>query len=261
MWRIKIFFILLLLLIVFFAKSGENIPTLKAIVSEILKGAKGNYAVFIKNLKTEEKYVFNENLNFESGSLYKLWLMTAVFEKIQKNELKEDQILTSDIQSLNQKFQIQEESAELTTGTISLSVKSALEQMITISHNYAAYLLTEKVEKEDIPVKITAEDVGLFFEKLYKGKLADKKYSQEMIEILKKQKLNNGLPKNLPKDVVIAHKTGDIGQFKHDAGIVYAEYGDYIIVVLSESDLPSGAQERIANISKEVYNYFREKEK
>lgn len=261
MKTIKIVFISFLLLVVFLAKSKESIPTLRTAVSEALKNAKGNYAVYIKNLKTEEQYLLNENRIFESGSLYKLWLMEDIFEKIQKKELEENQILASSIKVLNQKFQVSEEDAELTTGTISLSVKMALEQMITISHNYAAFLLTQKVNKAGIPLKTTAANVSLFFEKLYKGELVSRKYSQEMIEILKKQKLNDGLPKNLPKDTQIVHKTGDIGWFKHDGGIVFTEYGDYIIVVLSESKYPMVAQERIANISKAVYDYFTQKEK
>jgi beta-lactamase class A len=57
----------------------------------------------------------------------------------------------------------------------------------------------------------------------------------------------------------MAHKTGELGQVSHDGGIVYTEKGDYIIVVLSESTLPKGAEERIANISKDVYAYFMSK--
>ena len=78
-----------------------------------------------------------------------------------------------------------------------------------------------------------------------------------MLDLLKKQKLNNKLPANLPEGVEIAHKTGEIGYFTHDAGIVYTSKGDYIIVVLSQSDMPSAAEDRIASISKNVYDYFQ----
>lgn len=273
---VKITLIILFIIIVsvLFLKY-KNLPTLQTTVSNALVGTKGTYSVYIKNLKTEEKYVVNGDRVFDAGSLYKIWLMGAIFEKIKNNELKEDEILEQKIDVLNQKFEIVSEDAEITTGAISITVKSALERMITISHNYAALLLTENVgisklkafleqnqfDKSDIgvPPKTTVTDTGLFFEKIYKGELVDQEASKKMIEILKKQKLNEGLPKYLPKELKIAHKTGDIGWFKHDAGIVFTKKGDYIIVVMSESSSPVGAQERIANLSKAVYDYFGKK--
>ncbi len=77
-----------------------------------------------------------------------------------------------------------------------------------------------------------------------------------MLDLLKKQKLNNKIPKNLPPELVIAHKTGELGWFSHDAGIIYSEKGDYIIVVMSESSIPKAAEDRIADLSKNIYNYF-----
>lgn len=79
----------MVLLIVFFATSRENNPSLKSTVTQALEGTKGDYAVYVKNLKTGEDYIVNGDRIFESGSLYKLWVMAAVFEKIHKGELKE----------------------------------------------------------------------------------------------------------------------------------------------------------------------------
>jgi hypothetical protein len=42
----------------------------------------------------------------------------------------------------------------------------------------------------------------------------------------------------------------------HDAGIVFSQAGDYIIVLLSDSDNPSGAMEKEALVSKATYEYF-----
>ena len=74
--------------------------------------------------------------------------------------------------------------------------------------------------------------------------------------MLKDQRLNRKLPADLPSNTVIAHKTGELGMFSHDAGIIYTPKGDYIIVVLSKSDTPAAAEKRIADISKAVYDYF-----
>ena len=77
-----------------------------------------------------------------------------------------------------------------------------------------------------------------------------------MIEILKRQTFNDRIPKYLPKEIDVAHKTGELFGSKHDAGIVFGKNGDYIIVVLSKTESEAEAAEKIANFSKEVYEYF-----
>lgn len=204
--------------------------------------------------------------------------MAETFQQIQEGKLEEDQVLSEDVATLNQIFNINPDSAELTEGTITMTVRDALHQMIVISHNYAALLLTEKIKLSSVATflkensftessigddnnspKTTPFDTSFFFEKLYSGKLADQQHTQEMVDLLKSQQLNDGLPKYLPVSANVAHKTGDIDWFKHDAGIVFSDKGDYVITVMSESEFPPDAQERIALISKNVFDYFTNK--
>lgn len=249
----------------------ESAP-LKEVMGAALKDTQGTWGIVIKNLKTGESYLQNGYTVFEAASLYKLWVMATVFNQIEKGKLSEEEVVKGDVAKLNEKFNIASESAELLEGEFSFSVKSALQQMITISHNYAALLLTERVKSSEVanflknhklndssfasPPKTTALEVAVFLEKLYKGELGNEENTQKMLDLMKAQQLNEGLPKFLP-DVTIAHKTGDLGWFKHDAGIVFSDSGPFIIVVMSESNSPKGAQEKIAKIAKAVYEYFR----
>lgn len=242
-------------------------------IKDALIGTTGTYAVAVKNLKTGESYFLNENRQFKTGSLYKLWVMATVFDQIEKGNLKTDEILSGDVENLNKKFNIPEDSVELKEGIVTLRVSDALTQMVTISHNYAAFLLIERIKLSTVGDYIknkgftqsviganlptsTAGDIELFLEKLYKGELADKDSTEKMLDLLKKQKLNNKLPKDLPSGIIIAHKTGELDEFTHDAGIVYTPQSDYIIVVLTQSDMPDAAENRIIDISKNVFNYF-----
>lgn len=258
----------------------NNIPesNLKFDIDKILADTRGDYSIAVKNLRTGETYFRDEHKVYETGSLYKLWIMATAFGQIEEGLLKEDEVLSKSIASLNNVFGISSDSAELTSGVITLTVGSALQQMITISHNYAALLLTDKIKlssvktflnkhelKESVvgvngsaPVS-TASDIAHFFEKLYKNELAGQVASDKMSTLLKNQQLNDKLPKYLPKEVIVAHKTGEVGWFSHDGGIVYTHNGDYIIVVLSESDFPQGAEEKMALISQAVYKYFENK--
>lgn len=198
--------------------------------------------------------------------------MGATFEKISKGELSEKEVLKETIEDLNKKFDIASEEAELTEGEVEKTVKEAMEKMIIISDNYSALLLASRIgnlslstflNKYDFtnssigsPPKSTAKDISGFFEKLYLGKLVSKKDSLQMIEILKRQTLNDRIPKYLPENISVAHKTGELDTVKHDAGIVFAKNGDYIIVVLSSSNNPIQTAERIARFSEAVYKYF-----
>lgn len=254
--------------------TAEEKPSsnLKSIIESHLVGLKGEYSIFIKNLKTGENYTHNDRKVFEAGSLYKLWIMATVFQEIKREKIDENESLTRDVTFLNEKFNIASDEAELTEGTVSMTVKNAMFQMITISHNYAALLLSEKVRLATVrnllkkyelndsiigePPTTTAYDTGLFFEKIYNGEIIDKPYSQKMIDLLKQQTRDDKLPKYLPLSIEIANKTGEIDYYSHDGGIIFGEKSDYIIVVLSKSNNPQGANEQIAQISKSVYNYF-----
>lgn len=253
----------------------SNYSSLEEAVNKPLEGTKGKYAVVVKNLKTSESYSRNKDDSFEPGSLYKLWVMAEVYDQIQKGDLKEDQVLSRGIATLNNDFGISPDVAEQTSGTITKSVSDALHQMITISHNYSALLLSQKIKLSstkaflqehgfnqsrvgtdgDTP-KTTASDIAIFYEKLYNEQLANEENTRIMLDLLKKQQLDHKLPKYFPEGTEIAHKTGELGWFSHDGGIVYSDKGDYIIVVLSESESPAGAEDRIALVSKAVYDYF-----
>lgn len=254
------------------ANSTSSLPTL---VQNSLQNNKGTYSVVIKHLGTGEQYFLNEHHIYQSASLYKLWTMSVVYSQINDGKLTEDDILSEDIARLNSIFKIPEDAAELQKGTISMPIKKALEQMITISHNYSALLLTQKVKASSVSrflkdynfndsktgtlAKTSAHDIALFYELLYKGEIVNQEYSQKMIDLLSRQRLNDRIPKYLPPGIQIAHKTGELDGVKHDTGIVYTNKGDYVIVVMSDTPRPADAAETTALLSKAVYEYFQSK--
>lgn len=249
---------------------------LQEAVEKALEGTKGTYGIAVKNLKTGESYYSNEHHKFQSASLYKVWIMAVVYEQIQAGTLSLDDTLSGDVVELNQKFNIATEDAELKEGAVNFTVREALEQMITNSHNYASLLLSARIRLSNVkkfltennlldssigePPATTASDIAVFFEKLYNGDLADEEHTAEMITLLKRQNLNNVLPKYIPQGVEIAHKTGQLFSVAHDAGIVYSQKGDYIIAGLSDSDFYPDAEGRLARVSEAVYKYFEGKE-
>ncbi len=249
--------------------------SLEEAIENLLVNTEGVYGIYVQNFKTNETFEHQADLLFETASLYKLWILGESFRQIKSGVLSEDEVLTGDVARFNETLGVATDEAELKEGSVSMSVSDALVEMITVSDNYSALLLSDRLRLsnvvdfmdqngfvkshlggEDGLPESTPKEMALFFEKLYKGKIIDSSYSGRMIALLKEQELNGKIPKYLPENQVIAHKTGELGNNTHDAGIVYADNGDYIIVVMSRTSDPDLAIENIATISKRVFDLF-----
>ena len=200
--------------------------------------------------------------------------MAVVYQQIAQGKLHLSDMLTKNSLDLYNEFFIDVGDQD-TLQTISMTVSDALYQMITISDNDAALLLTDKVGLSNLKDFLnqygftdssigqngnqpttTAKDTASFLEKTYKGALGNTDTTNKMLTLLKQQRLNDKIPKYLPDGVTVAHKTGELDDYSHDAGIVYGPNSDYIIVILTRSDDTQAAEERIANVSQAVYKYF-----
>ncbi len=257
---------------------------LSKITSKHFSKEEGGWAIYIKNLKTGESYGYNSDKQFDSASLYKIWVLAVALDQINKGRLSKTEILSAEKEKLDEvltaatptptpeetpdKQNEEQEEKEV----ISIAAGDAIEKMITISDNYSALLVSDRVGARNIgdfldeygfnnsdygsPPRTTAKDIASYFELLYKGKIIDKQTSEDMIEILNGQTLNDRIPKYLPQALEVAHKTGELFGNKHDAGIVFGENGDYIIVVMSKTESETEAAEKIAKFSREIYDYF-----
>lgn len=258
---------------------SKTISKLEQIVSTAIAGSPGEYGIVIIDLESDEYFVKNENKQFQSASLYKLWIMGTIMDQLRNKKIKENTMLSADIDKLYEKFNLASPSAQ---ETIKISVDDAVEKMITVSDNTTALLLSSKASLSNVRRFLTeyglsgsklgtkdtepmtnAYDTALFFRKLYQGEIIDREYSDKMIDILKRQRLNSKIPKYLPDDVLPAHKTGELDGYSHDAGIVYTDNGNYILVVLTKSKVTEReeAEEVISLISRDVYTYFAQKER
>jgi beta-lactamase class A len=106
------------------------------------------------------------------------------------------------------------------------------------------------------PQLTSADDVAVFFERARDGTLlgaGSEAASAELYQLLREQQVNDRLPLGLPPGTPIAHKTGDIHQWAHDAGVITTRRGDVLLAVLSgpwplpccDADHP-GEAERVA---------------
>jgi beta-lactamase class A len=163
-----------------------------------------------------------------------------------------------------------------------MTLRDLNEAMITVSSNFAANLLIERLGAKNVQQTVhrlgaagvtvlrgvedqkafdkglnnttTARGLATLLEKLAAGKAVSAPADAEMIEVLKRQKFNDAIPAGVPAGTPVAHKTGTITRIHHDAAIVYGPK-PYVLVILVR-----GIQEQkqsaalMASISREVWN-------
>jgi beta-lactamase class A len=78
-----------------------------------------------------------------------------------------------------------------------------------------------------------ANDVALLLTRLYNGTLVSPASTSAFLTFLKAQTINDRLPQGLPAGTVIAHKTGDLYGYLHDAGIIYGLKKNTVVVLLT----------------------------
>ncbi|MBN2354797.1 serine hydrolase [candidate division KSB1 bacterium] len=108
----------------------------------------------------------------------------------------------------------------------------------------------------------TAEDMVLLLEKLYRGELVDSTACQEMIDILEHQFYSDMIPRFLPGNVRVAHKTGSVTAVRVDVGLVLSPQTDFAIAIFCDQIRDySGSPENkavlaMAQASRLVWNIF-----
>lgn len=255
-------------------KKAAHIST---IIQSTLRDKPGNYAIYIKDLKTNEEYSIKSEEYFGTASIYKLAVMYKAFDSINKSEIKKEDILSDEKIVLDKRIAGQDEeyaSPENIENSeiVTLNVENALDTMITISDNYSALLLADRLGWRNIDTYLkdnnvhnfdlvgknspqaTAKSVGNLLELIYTNTAVNPKYSIEMKTLLFAQKINDRIPKYLPREAKVAHKTGELESLRHDAGIVLGQNSHYIFVFLSDTPDQQDASETQAILSQQIYS-------
>ena len=163
-----------------------------------------------------------------------------------------------------------------------MTLRQLCDVMITVSSNFAANLLIERVGAANVRATVerlgatgmvvmrgvedqkafdkgmnnttTAGALAVLMVKLAKGEAVSRKADAQMVAILKRQKFRDAIPSGVPDGIEVAHKTGSITKIHHDAAIVYGPR-PYVLVLLVR-----GIQEQkvsgplMASISREIWD-------
>ncbi len=226
---------------------------LQTALDDFAAAQNGTYGIYVRSLGNGILASHNIDTQLSSASLYKLFAAQLAYQRVDSGEW-----------SLSQ---------PMTDGD---NLEQCLEKMITVSDNPCGIAILNRIGQGNINTavmsslgypstdlsgtftKSSAEDVARLLSDLYNGKILSESSGQSFLDLLAAQKINDRLPQGLPDGVQIAHKTGDLAGYVHDAGIVRSVDGDYIIVVMSgpDSTIPNYAQRYvdIAELSASVFS-------
>ena len=294
MTNIHRIFLFLSIIIIFTACS--NRMTLNKLTDQInrkLSEQKGNFAIAFKDLTTGEQILINDQMFFHAASTMKTPVMIEVYRQaaagafslqdsfVIKNEFRS--IVDSSVFGLNPADDSDKElyrhEGEKTT------LYNLVYDMIIKSSNLATNMVIELVNARKVTQTMrqlgaqhiqvlrgvedskafekgfnnvtTAGDLMLIYEKMAKGEIVDSAACQAMIKILMNQQFNEIIPARLPKEVKVAHKTGNISHVQHDSGIVFLPNGKKYVLVLLSKNLQNdeAAIKAMAEVSEMIYKY------
>ena len=281
---------LLLTILVWLAGAPSSAPDLETRIHKLIASSGAEVAVAVLTLDGRTGLSIDANKSFHAASTMKVPVMIELFRQAEAGALKLDEQLPvkNEFHSIVDGSVYQMDVSDDSDGEVykmagkTMSLRDLCEAMITVSSNFAANLLIEKLGAKNVQATVdrlggagvrvlrgvedqkafdkglnnvtTAGGLAALFMHLARGTAVSPKADAEMIAILKRQKFNDALPAGVPAGTAVAHKTGSITKIHHDGGIVYGPR-PYVLVVLTRGILDQKVSGPLmASISREVWN-------
>lgn len=236
-------------------------------IKKIIDSQTGTYAIYFYDLSTNSGWGINEKTIITAASVAKLPILAALYYQAEKKEADLDDLVTV-------------QSSDLRDGTGVLqanevySVKTLARLMMEKSDNTAAHLLgiylgIDKIQKlvdewglgQTVMAdnKTSPYDIATLLTKIYRGEIAGRALTDEMMGFMDDSDFEDRLPALLPKDIKVYHKIGTELNSIHDVGIINLAQRPYILGVFTHG-ISDEAQtvSTIAKISQVVFDYQRQ---
>jgi beta-lactamase class A len=258
-------------------------------IQERIQKSGADVGVAFRTLDGKSEWFFHADDAFHAASTMKVPVLIELFHQVREGRLKLDDplliknefhsLVDGSIYTLDAADDSEAELYKAAGQTRTLRQLSEL--MITVSSNFATNLLIEKLGVDNIRATVqslhadgmnvlrgvedgkafekgmnnttTARGLLVLLEAIAEGKAVDPESSREMIEILERQKFNEGIPAGLPPGTRVAHKTGEITKIHHDAAIVFAPRPFVLVILVRGIAETKVSAALMADITRELY--------
>jgi beta-lactamase class A len=254
---------------------------LAATVNELDSKLDGVLAVAILDLTTGQKYLLHADEVMPTASSIKIAILAELYRQAQQGKIK-----LTDFYTLQQSDLVGGSgiTSVLTPGMTRLTLRDVAGLMISVSDNSATNVIIDRIGMEDVNALLdslglartrlrrkmmdlkaasegrenvaTPREMMLLLENLYRGKVLNKQMTEDFFNLLSVHK-ESYIPRNLPEDVKVANKPGELEGVRNDSGIVFTGKRPYIISVMTtylRRERDGG--EAITRVSDAAYQMF-----
>ncbi len=226
---------------------AKDTEAIRQDVVDLLKDKKGEFNVCYTDLITEDSFGIHPDTVLTGASMNKLPVVGYLYFLAGKKEIDLQEtvvIQKSDIQDYGTGVIRYEEPGK--TYTLQYLAQLALQK----SDNTAAHVLNIRLGEDNIQAfafnlgmsatnmvenDTSCRDIQTFFKKLFANKIAPEALTKEMMGYMENTDFEDRLPRFLPRNLHVYHKTGDGVNFIHDGGIISNGNTPFILIVTSSN--------------------------
>lgn len=245
--------------------AGTDLTRLREEVQSELDALSSKWDVWIEPLDEDGNVVhctanIAEDSPMVAASLIKLFVMGAVYERIESGLINEDDVWSS----LHYMISISDNDSANRLITLLGNGDAAAGRLAV--NDWAGSIGCEDVqcnrlmlENNGLENYVSAASCAELLRRIYNGSCVSEYASQRMLELLKEQQVNDRIPLGLPEGTVCAHKTGNLfGICVADVGIVFSPGADYLIcAICNDPFTDNGATKEIVKLSQIAYSSLR----
>ncbi len=254
---------------------------LQATITDVDTHLDGVMGVAILDLSTGQKYLLHADEVMPTASSIKIAILAELYLQAQQGKLHLNDLYTLQQNDIVGGSGITE---ALTPGTTRLTLRDVAALMVSVSDNSATNIIIDRVGMENVNAMLdslglthtrlrrkmmdlkaasegrenisTPREMVLLLEALYRGKVLNKQFTEDYFKLLSVKK-ESYIPRDLPEDLRVANKPGELEGVRNDSGIVFTGKRPYVISVMTtylrhEKD----GGDAIVNISNATYQMF-----
>ena len=241
----------------------------------------GVLGIAIEDLSSQHTLLLNADKVFPTASTIKIAILAELYRQAQHGKLQLTDTYTLQLSDLVGGSGI---SSALSPGVTKLTLRDVAALMISVSDNSMTNVLIDRVGLENVnalldslnlthtrlrrkmmDIKAAAEgrenvatprELTQLLEALYRGKVLNKQFTDDFFNLLSTPK-SSYIPRELPEDLKIANKPGELEGVRNDCGLVFNGSRPYILCAMSTYVRHErAAGDAISRISGETYRLF-----
>jgi len=254
---------------------------LETAISDVDHNLDGVLAVAILDLSTGQKYLLHADEILPTASSIKIAILAELYRQAQQGKLKLTDMYTLQSGDIVGGSGI---AGVLTVGATRLTLRDVAALMISVSDNSATNVIIDRIGMENVNAFLdslglshtrlrrkmmdlkaategreniaTPREMMTLLEDLYRGKVLNKQFTEDFFNLLSVHK-ESYIPRELPEDLRVANKPGELEGVRNDSGIVFTGKRPYVISVMTtflKRERDGG--EAIIKVSNAAYQMF-----